>query len=173
MNYKIIAAMCQDRGIGKDGALPWKIVEDMKFFSKLTKGNGKNAVIMGRKTWDSFNGRTLIERDNLIISSTLSLNNTTINNKIISFNNIQEVDEFCKAQDYDDVWVIGGETIYKQFLDNNLVNECIITYINNKYECDTFFPLLDNNVWKLNNNIPLETTNNFAVEIWRLVKNKS
>jgi len=49
MNYKIIAAVSQDRGIGKDGTLPWKIVEDMHFFSKLTKGNGKNAVIMGKK----------------------------------------------------------------------------------------------------------------------------
>ena len=52
MNYKIIAAVCQKRGIGKDGTLPWKIVEDMKFFSKLTKGNGKNAIIMGKKTWN-------------------------------------------------------------------------------------------------------------------------
>ena len=77
MNYKIIAAVCQDRGIGKDGTLPWKIAEDMQFFSKLTKGNGKNAVIMGKKTWDSFKGRSLIERDNLIISSTLSLEETT------------------------------------------------------------------------------------------------
>ena len=84
MNYKIIAAVCQDRGIGKDGTLPWKIVEDLQFFSKLTKGNGKNAVIMGKKTWDSFKGRSLIERDNLIISSTLSLEDNTNDNKIKS-----------------------------------------------------------------------------------------
>ena len=171
MNYKIIAALCQDRGIGKDGTLPWKIAEDMNFFSKLTKGNGKNAVIMGKKTWDSFKGRSLIERDNLIISSTLSLNKTNkINDTILSFKNIKEVDEYCKTQNYDDVWVIGGETIYKQFIDNNLSKECIITYINNKYECDTFFPALDNKVWKFISKVPLETNNDFAVEIWTIKK---
>ena len=53
MKYKIIAGMCQNRGIGKDGSLPWKIKEDMQFFSKLTKGNGNNAVIMGKNTWES------------------------------------------------------------------------------------------------------------------------
>tara|TARA_B100000780_G_scaffold249028_1_gene194595 strand:- start:191 stop:709 length:519 start_codon:yes stop_codon:yes gene_type:complete len=171
MNYKIIAAVSQDRGIGKDGTLPWKIVEDMHFFSKLTKGNGKNAVIMGKKTWDSFKGRHLIERDNLIISSTLSLNerNNDKGDKI-SFKNIQEVDAFCKTKNYDDIWVIGGETIYKQFMDNNLAKECIITYINNKYECDTFFPVLNNKVWKLVSKVPLETINDFDVEIWTLKK---
>lgn len=171
MNYKIIAAVCQERGIGKDGTLPWKIVEDMHFFSKLTKGNGKNAVIMGKKTWDSFKGRYLIERDNLIISSTLSIENEIGNlHKMKSFKNIKEVDEYCKTQNYDDVWIIGGETIYKQFIDNNLAKECIITYINNKYECDTFFPVLDNKVWKLISKIPLKTMNDFAVEIWTLKK---
>lgn len=170
MNYKIIAALCQDRGIGQDGTLPWKIAEDMNFFSKLTKGNGENAVIMGKKTWDSFKGRSLIERDNLVISSTLSLDENRNDNKVKSFKNIKEVDEYCKTQNYDDVWVIGGETIYKQFIDNNLSKECIITYINNKYECDTFFPVLDNKVWKLISKIPLETTNDFEVEIWTLKK---
>ena len=43
-----------------------------------------------------------------------------MHDKIKSFGNIQEVHEFCKAQNYDDVWVIGGETIYKQLIDNNL-----------------------------------------------------
>ena len=170
MNYKIIAAVCQDRGIGKDGTLPWKIVEDMHFFSKLTKGNGKNAIIMGKKTWDSFKGRHLIERDNLIISSTLSFEETREHDKIKSFGNIQDVHEFCKTQNYDDIWIIGGETIYKQLINYNLVRECIITYIDKLYECDTFFPVLDNKVWKLISKEPLKTQNDFAVEIWRFKK---
>ncbi|MDB4342625.1 dihydrofolate reductase [bacterium] len=170
MNYKIIAAVCQERGIGKDGTLPWKIVEDMHFFSKLTKGNGKNAIIMGKKTWDSFKGRHLIERDNLIISSTLSFEETREHDKIKSFGNIQDVHEFCKTQNYDDIWIIGGETIYKQLINYNLVRECIITYIDKLYECDTFFPVLDNKVWKLISKEPLKTQNDFAVEIWRFKK---
>tara|TARA_B000000477_G_scaffold113090_1_gene108323 strand:+ start:318 stop:833 length:516 start_codon:yes stop_codon:yes gene_type:complete len=170
MNYKIIAAVCQKRGIGKDGTLPWKIVEDMKFFSKLTKGNGKNAIIMGKKTWNSFNDRHLINRDNLIISSTLSTDEYRLSDKIKSFGNIQDVHEFCKTQNYDDIWIIGGETIYKQLINYNLVRECIITYIDKLYECDTFFPVLDNKVWKLISKEPLKTQSDFAVEIWRFKK---
>jgi dihydrofolate reductase len=125
---------------------------------------------MGKKAWDRFKGRSLIERDNLVISSTLSLDENRYDNNVKSFKNIKVLDEYCKTQNYDDVWVIGGETIYKQFIDNNHSKECIITYINNKYECDTFFPVLDNKVWKLISKIPLETTNDFEVEIWTLKK---
>ena len=71
MNYKLIAAVSKDGGIGKQGHLPWRIKEDLAFFSKMTRGNGNNAVIMGRKTWNSLEGKHLPGRDNYILSSTL------------------------------------------------------------------------------------------------------
>ena len=170
MKYKIIAGMCQNRGIGKNGALPWKIKEDMHFFSKLTKGNGNNAVIMGKNTWESFNGKHLKDRDNLIISTTLEIDEVRENDNIMTFKTIDDVTEFCENNKYDEIWVIGGETIYKQFIDKNLSTECVITFINNKYNCDTFFPILDNNSWRITNIIPLNTTQTFEVQIWSIIK---
>ena len=60
-----------NRGIGKNNNLPWKISDDLKRFSKLTKGNNNNAIIMGRNTWDSLPNKPLSQRDNLILSTTL------------------------------------------------------------------------------------------------------
>ncbi len=170
MKYKIIAGMCQNRGIGKNGTLPWKIKEDMQFFSKLTQGNGNNAVIMGKKTWDSFNGKHLKNRDNLVLSTTLEIDEVRDKDNIVSFKTIEDITEFCDNNSYDDIWVIGGETIYKQFIDKNLSSECIITFINNKYNCDTHFPVLDNRVWKINNIVPMKTEQQFDVQIWYIIK---
>ena len=59
MNINLIVAMCKNNGIGLNNKIPWKISEDMHYFSKKTSGNypgdgnKKNAVIMGRNTWES------------------------------------------------------------------------------------------------------------------------
>ena len=59
MQFKIIVATCNNNGIGINNQLPWDLIkEDMKLFSKLTTGNGNNAIIMGRKTFESI-GRSL------------------------------------------------------------------------------------------------------------------
>ena len=67
MQYKLIVAVCKHNGIGYRDTLPWKIKEDLKHFSKLTKGNGKNAIVMGKNTWNSIGGSPLPKRDNLIL----------------------------------------------------------------------------------------------------------
>ena len=170
MKFKIIAAVCKGGGIGVNGELPWKIKEDLAFFSKLTKGEGNNAVIMGRKTWDSLKGRHLNKRDNLIISNNLEIEKRLDNpNKelIKTFNNIADTVEFCTQQNYDQVWVIGGNSIYKEFIDKNLVDVCCITYINEEYNCDTFFPSLPQE-WKMTHVSSLP--NKEEIEVRRLVK---
>ena len=137
--------MCKNRGIGINNSLPWKIKEDLKHFSKTTKGNGNNAIVMGKNTWLSLNCKPLKDRDNLILSS--SLYNKDKSNENI-FKNIFALILHCKEKEYNTIWIIGGESIYKQFLDLNIVNECVITYINKNFECDTFFPEL-NMKWEL------------------------
>ena len=94
MIYKIICAMCNQRGIGKDGELPWKIKEDLNFFSKLTKGNKNNAVIMGKKTWISLK-KYLPDRDNLILSTSITLDETHDDNIVKSFQSIKEIIKIC------------------------------------------------------------------------------
>ena len=51
MQFKIIVAVCKNNGIGYKQDLPWKIKEDLRYFSKTTKGNGNNAIVMGKNTW--------------------------------------------------------------------------------------------------------------------------
>ena len=170
MKFKIIAAVCKGGGIGLNGQLPWKIKEDLAFFSKLTKGDGNNAVVMGRKTWDSLPGKHLLKRDNLIISNTIEIEKrceTSHKELVKTFNCLDDLVNFCKTQKYDQVWVIGGNTIYKEFIDKDLVDICCITYIKEKYNCDTFFPSLPDG-WKLENVFPLP--NKKEIEVRRLVK---
>jgi dihydrofolate reductase len=143
ITYNIIVAMDLDNGIGLDNSLPWHFPEDLRRFSKLTKGEGKNAIIMGKNTWNSIpiTRRPLKNRDNLILSTTLKLNtNSSMDTYVKSFVSIDEVDIFCEEQNYDTVWIIGGQTIYEQFSDHKKLKYLYITLINNKYNCDTTFP---------------------------------
>lgn len=153
MNYNLIVAMCQgSRGIGYKGKMPWNSKADLAHFYKLTKGTGENAVIMGSTTWKSLPNKMLPGRNNFIISSTLNEHSIMKDGHIIkTFDNINAVINFCNLMEYDEVWVIGGESLYKQFLDLHLVNKCYITTIDKHYECDTFFPELNSDEWVVNN----------------------
>jgi len=145
MIIKSIVAFDNNKGIGLLNKLPWKINEDMKKFVKLTKGNGKNAIIMGRNTWLSLKNKPLADRFNIVISTTLD---RISNNNVSIFNNLEDAIIFCKDK-FEEVWVIGGEKIYNEFLNRNLIDELYITEINKNYKCDTFFPEINYNKYKL------------------------
>ena len=149
MKIKIIAAVCKNNGIGKNNSLPWNSKTDLKFFSKTTKGNYNNAVLMGRKTWESLK-HPLINRFNIIISSQ-NLDDSSPNVKV--FKNIDDAIQFSNCKNFDTLWVIGGSKIYQTFLNNyrHKIEECLITQIEEEYDCDAFFPNLDN--WKISDKI--------------------
>lgn len=168
MKFKLIAAVCKNNGIGNKGLLPWNIPEDLKFFSKVTKGTGNNAVVMGRKTWNSLS-KVLPVRDNLILSKSIEKNEKISDNLVKSFINIGALLIFCKQKNYDEVWIIGGSEIYKQFLDNKLLDECRITYIDNDWCCDVYLPELGDD-WIKKKTTLLETKMDCKVEIVELVK---
>lgn len=147
-NFNIIVAIDIKRGIGKDNKLPWYIPDDLKYFSKLTRGNGKNAVIMGKNTWNSLPKKPLNGRDNLILSTTLQLEENSINNNYVkSFNNMDSIINFSNLNYYEEVWVIGGSEIYNQFINCKIIDKIYATLIHNKFDCDTFFPKTDK--WKV------------------------
>lgn len=137
---KIIVAVCDNFGIGIKGKLPWRNTQDLKHFSKTTIGNKKNAIIMGRKTWDSLPSKPLHSRFNIIL--TRSKNKESLaNTKFV--NSINELLEICSDGIFEKIWVIGGSNIYKTFIDLNLVEECYVTHILGNYNCDTFFNIPD------------------------------
>ncbi len=149
MLINLIVAMCRDNGIGYKGSMPWHVKADMQYFSKLTKGNGHNAVVMGNNTWLSLQPNGLPKRDNFIFShkqrfSEISSNG---NNLIKSFDSYDEFQVYIISHPYEEIWIIGGAQLYKTFLEKNIINKCYITYIDKEFECDTFFPALDDTKW--------------------------
>jgi len=131
----IIAAMSENRVIGRDGKLPWYIPEDLQHFKKLTEGG---AVIMGRKTYESI-GKPLPNRLNIVITRE---KDKTING-CITVNSIK--DAISKANSEKKIFIIGGGEIYKKSL--NFANKVYLTKVHQHIEGDTFFPNL-NDRWK-------------------------
>ena len=130
--FKVIVAYCRNRGIGYRGSIPWKMTQDMHHFKKTTIGGSNNAIIMGKNTWLSLSKRPLPQRDNLILSTTLKEANC--------FSSITEIKSYCLNKKYKEVWIIGGQQIYEQFINQSDISEVCVTFIDNKYKCDTFFP---------------------------------
>ena len=145
MKLNIIVAYCENRGIGIDNKLPWHFKSDLNKFKTLTIGNKNNAIIMGKNTWESI-GKPLPYRDNLILSKSLSKNIKQENVHV--FDSLEKLENFYISKNYDDIWIIGGSQIYKTFMNKN-VDYIYITYINKTYNCDTFFPEIDNNKYIL------------------------
>jgi dihydrofolate reductase len=139
---KLIVAFCKNRGIGIKNKLPWKLSGDMDMFKQLTIGKGNNAVIMGRNTWLSLpvKNRPLPKRQNIVLTSKTSFGATTKSEKNpISLPSLMDAKKYCKYNNFDNVWIIGGSQVYKESLDGKLIDIIHATEIDKEYECDTFF----------------------------------
>jgi dihydrofolate reductase len=125
-----VAAMTRNRVIGKDGAMPWHLPEDLKFFKRLTSGH---PIIMGRKTWDSL-GRALPNRRNIILSRKLA--EAPAGAELIHI-----VDALDALHLEGNVYVIGGEEIFRLLLPQ--CESVYLTQLNFDSEGDTFFPVFE------------------------------
>lgn len=159
MNFKIIVAATKKFGIGFKNKMPWHLPEDLKHFSKTTIGKGNNAIIMGRNTWESIESKPLPKRHNIIISTTLD---KSLHGNVTIVKDPKEAFDYCRFNDFDEAWIIGGEKIYSHFMDTRYIayrrkiNECLMTVVPGEYECDTFFPL--NESWSLYKTTKIENT---------------
>jgi dihydrofolate reductase len=165
MNYNIIVAICKNNGIGYKNKIPWYIKEDLKLFSKLTKGNKNNAIIMGRNTFESLPNNFLPKRDNLILSSSIIIDERREDNIIKTFDNINAIIKFCNNKKYEQVWIIGGQLIYETFIKKNIINNLFITKINNEYLCDKYF-YYDEKKWNLVSSEKIENKENLDVKLF-------
>lgn len=131
----LIAAVDRNWAIGYKNELLVRIPEDQKWFRETTTGK---AVIMGRKTLESFpNKSPLKNRLNVVITSDM---NYSVPGAVV----VHSIDEAVEAvRDYadDDVYVIGGESIYRQMLP--LCSTAHITKVDYAYQADAHFPDLD------------------------------
>ena len=107
---KAIVAVDEAWGIGKDGKLLTHLPEDMKFFRTVTKGK---VVVMGRKTLQSFpDAKPLKNRINIVLTSDDTMNGEGL----IVCRSVDDALKQLKEYDSDDVYIIGGQSIYEQFL---------------------------------------------------------
>lgn len=138
-SFSLIVAMDRDRGIGKDGTLPWRIKEDMAHFKETTMGNGNNVVIMGRKTWDSIpeKYRPLPDRTNVVISRQKGLD---VPEEVLCVDSLETALNFYDNDQVEGIFVIGGSQIYAEAVKHSLCKYLIVTHINASHDCDVFFP---------------------------------
>jgi dihydrofolate reductase len=135
----IIVAVSEDWGIGKDNELLWHISEDLKRFKRLTSGN---TVVMGKKTWESLPRRPLPGRKNIVLTD----NSKEIIENALTCYSIE--DALSKCSPDEEVFIIGGGSIYRQFMP--LADRLYITHVHKKAPADIYFPEIDLNIWKVN-----------------------
>jgi dihydrofolate reductase len=146
----VIAAMAENRVIGRDNRIPWSIKEDMARFRELTMGW---PCIMGRKTWESLPKKPLPGRLNIVVSGTMTqaqLENpgelrSGIFQDVKIFPSLQAAIENCAG--YEKIFIIGGESIYRQSLE--FADKIELTLIKGSCEGDTFFPQIDTACWTI------------------------
>jgi len=131
----LIAAIGRNNELGFGNRLLCSIPEDMKHFKSYTMSK---VVIMGSNTFISI-GRPLPGRKNIVITSKPMMG-VIVAKDINSALSIQH----C----YDEMVIIGGASIYKQTID--LADKLVITHIDNDFEADVFFPIIDLTKWKIN-----------------------
>ena len=136
MKIAMIAAMANNRVIGKDNQMPWHLPEDLKHFKAMTLGK---PIVMGRKTYDSI-GRALPGRLNIVISRQqgLSISGVTC---VTSFEMAVEAAGECE-----ELVVIGGGQLYASLLSK--ADKLYLTEINLDVAGDTFFPEWDDGSWE-------------------------
>ena len=131
----IIVNVSKSWGIGKDGDLLFHIKGDMKFFKETTINN---VVVMGRKTLESFpNGLPLKNRTNIVITGNRDYQ---VKGAVI-VHSIEEALKEVEKYPAEDVYCIGGDSIYKQMLP--YCDTAHVTKIDFAYEADAYFPNLD------------------------------
>lgn len=131
----LIVAVDKNWAIGNGNKLLVSIPQDMKFFQETTMGK---VVVMGRKTLESFpGGQPLKKRTNIVLTRD---KNYRVKDAIV-VNTIDELLLELGKYDEDEIYVIGGESIYRQMLP--YCKTAHITKIHHEYEADTYFPNLD------------------------------
>jgi len=141
--FDIIVAADQNRGIGKNNQLPWRIPTDLKYFRDLTSGTPvpevRNAVIMGRKTWESIppSYRPLKDRVNVILTRN---GDYTLPDGVWKADSLDAALALLSDRTIDRVFVIGGAEIYGQAMVHERCGLLYLTEVRHKFDCDTFLP---------------------------------
>ena len=140
MTISMIAAMSQNRVIGKNNDLPWHLPDDFSFFKTKTKGH---FVLMGRKNYDSLphKFKPLPQRTNVVITrkADFSAEGTT------TVHSLEDAIDQARIAGESEAFIIGGGQIYKLGLEH--ADRIYLTEIHGQVEGDTYFPEFDKSIW--------------------------
>ncbi|OZM57412.1 dihydrofolate reductase [Lottiidibacillus patelloidae] len=132
----LITCMDKKNTIGLNNKLPWHLPADLKYFKRITTNH---VIVMGRKTYESI-GKPLPNRRNVV----LTRNKDWSVSGVEVLHSVEEVLTTFKGQE---VYVIGGEEVYKQFLTK--ADKLYITLIDEVFSGDAFFPFVQMEQWEL------------------------
>ena len=135
-NLSIIAALSDNRVIGRDNQLPWRMPADLAHFKRITMGK---PIIMGRRTWESLPG-LLPHRTHLVV--TRSSNYQAEGGFVV--HSIEEAFEF--AGDAEEMMVVGGANLYAQAIP--LATRMYLTFVHQHIDGDTVFPAYQESHWR-------------------------
>ncbi|MCK4586671.1 MAG: type 3 dihydrofolate reductase [Gammaproteobacteria bacterium] len=140
MIISLIWAMADNRVIGIENRLPWKLPADMQWFRKNTMGK---PIIMGRLTFESFGAKALPGRRNIIISRDTDYRASENSDDIEVYHSIEAALDAVKG--VEEVMIIGGMSLYKQALP--LADRLYMTLVHAELEGDAWFPEFDTTQW--------------------------
>lgn len=164
MYLSAITAISRNNIIGKNNSLPWHLPADMRFFKNTTTGH---AVIMGRKTYESFK-KALPGRTNIVITRQKDY---TLPDAIV-VHSLPEAIAEAKEIEQEETFILGGAQIYKQSLP--LLDRLYLTRIYEDFEGDTAFPDFDSEQWEMTHIEPHEPDEKnkyfYAFQLWERKK---
>lgn len=144
MEFSIIVAMDKKKGIGKDGAIPWRLPGELSYFHRVTTETQdpakQNAVVMGRKTWESIplKRRPLPGRVNCVITRNEQY---TVPEGVLRFFSFHAaLDALGEMSNIEHVFNIGGAQLCEEAIHMPECMELYITEVTDDFHCDTFFP---------------------------------
>ncbi|GMT10076.1 hypothetical protein PFISCL1PPCAC_1373 [Pristionchus fissidentatus] len=149
-NLKLMTAIDSEKGIGKDGGVPWDLPTDLAWLEESTSKTcdpcKRNAVIFGRRTYFSIpeSDRPYKGRLNIVLSSSWTGEEQS-SNDVVYVRNWTEIERTLEkfSSELESVWVLGGSAVYQHALQNDLIEEVRITEIQKLFSCDAFFPEIE------------------------------
>ena len=148
MKISLIVACDNQGGIAKNGSIPWNFPQELRYFSKVTSNTKnptkKNALLMGRKTWESLPRRPLPNRVNIVLSSKPASTSENSDPNIVFVSSIEIALKYVNQHDQiEQLFVIGGEQIYHTFMTeySSKIDHIYYTEIQENYQCDQLFPV--------------------------------
>lgn len=137
MTVTLVAAVAENGVIGRDGAMPWRLPEDLARLKRMTLGH---VVIMGRRTYEAI-GRPLPGRSTVVVTATPDWSATGV----VVATSIDEALSIAHSLD-EQVYVLGGAEVYRSTLP--IADRLLLTEVTGRPDGDTYFPPVDWSQWR-------------------------